>query len=250
MNPSSAESPRQPDNSSRKQQQQRSSSPAGLKDAASKTTQKGSNPSKPITSKQGGGGGGGGRSSRGHSPVSTGRERQAGSAPATRGAAAVQPAGAENPTQSRPAAAAAADRGAVQPAEDASLSSRADQNRVVSDQPCASKSPKLRSKNPRGGEATSNKKSSKGTVGCGPGFWKEGCLQSELIQFHLNKSLGKKGTKMQAKSASPPGSEPELSPERDSSQVAAQPDQKLHEELERLEDENEDLKVMQFYARV
>lgn len=240
MNPSSAESPRQPDNSSRKQQQQRSSSPAGLKDAASKATQKGSNPSKPITSKQGGGGGGGGRSSRGHSPVSTGRERQAGSAPATRGAAAVQPAGAENPTQSRPAA--AADRGAVQPAEDASLSSRADQNRVVSDQPCASKSPKLRSKNPRGGEATSNKKSSKGTVGCGPGFWKEGCLQSELIQFHLNKSLGKKGTKMQAKSASPPGSEPELSPERDSSQVAAQPDQKLHEELERLEDENEDLK--------
>ncbi|XP_063341318.1 microtubule cross-linking factor 3 isoform X3 [Pelmatolapia mariae] len=240
MNPSSAESPRQPDNSSRKQQQQRSSSPAGLKDAASKTTQKGSNPSKPITSKQGGGGGGGGRSSRGHSPVSTGRERQAGSAPATRGATAVQPAGAENPTQSRPAA--AADRGAVQPAEDASSPSRADQNRVVSDQPCASKSPKLRSKNPRGGEATSSKKSSKGTVGCGPGFWKEGCLQSELIQFHLNKSLGKKGTKMQAKSASPPGSEPELSPERDSSQVAAQPDQKLHEELERLEDENEDLK--------
>ncbi|XP_039475378.1 protein SOGA3 isoform X7 [Oreochromis aureus] len=47
---------------------------------------------------------------------------------------------------------------------------------------------------------------------------------------------------MQAKSASPPGSEPELSPERDSSQVAAQPDQKLQEELERLEDENEDLK--------
>uniref|UniRef100_A0A668UBE6 SOGA coiled-coil domain-containing protein n=1 Tax=Oreochromis aureus TaxID=47969 RepID=A0A668UBE6_OREAU len=222
MNPSSADSPRQPDNSSRKQQQQqRSSSPAGLKDAASKTTQKG-------------------RSSRGHSPVSTGRERQAGGAPATRGAAAVQPAGAENPTQSRPAA--AADRGAVQPAEDASSPSRADQNRVVSDQPCASKSPKLRSKNPRGGEATSSKKSSKGTVGCGPGFWKEGCLQSELIQFHLNKSLGKKGSKMQAKSASPPGSEPELSPERDSSQVAAQPDQKLQEELERLEDENEDLK--------
>uniref|UniRef100_A0A3Q0SS34 MTCL family member 3a n=1 Tax=Amphilophus citrinellus TaxID=61819 RepID=A0A3Q0SS34_AMPCI len=247
MNPSSADSPRQPDNSSRKQQQ-RSSSPAGLKDAASKTTQKGSNSSKPITSKQGGGGG---RSSRGHSPVSTGRERQAGGAPATRGAAAVQSAGAENPTQSRPTV--AADRGTVQTAEDsprlvvdASSPSRADQNRVVSDQPCASKSPKLRSKNPRGGESaattSSSKKSSKGTVGCGPGFWKEGCLQSELIQFHLNKSLGKKGTKMQAKSASPPASEPELSPEPDSSQVAAQPDQKIEEEIERLEDENEDLK--------
>ncbi|GLD67455.1 protein SOGA3-like isoform X5 [Lates japonicus] len=118
MNPSSADSPRQPDNSSRKQQ--RSSSPAGLKDSGSKATQKGSNSSKLITSKQGGGGGGGGgggRSSRGHSPVSTGRERQAGGAPATRGAAAVQAAGAESPTLSRPAA-AAADRGGIQTPED------------------------------------------------------------------------------------------------------------------------------------
>lgn len=249
MNPSSADSPRQPDNSSRKQQ--RSSSPAGLKDGGSKATQKGSNSSKPITSKQGGGGGGG-RSSRGHSPVSTGRERQAGVAPAIRGAAAVQAAGAESPTLSR--SAAAADRGGIQTPEDpprlaadASSPSRADPNRVVSDQPCASKSPKLRSKNPRGGEApaatSGSKKSSKGTVGCGPGFWKEGCLQSELIQFHLNKSLGKKGTKMQTKSASPPASEPELSPEPDNPQPAPKPDQRLQDELEKLEDENEDLKV-------
>lgn len=78
-------------------------------------------------------------------------------------------------------------------------------------------------------------------MGCGPGFWKEGCLQTELIQFHLNKSL--KGTKMQAKSASPPASEPELSPEPDSPQPAAHPDHRLQEELERLEDENDDLKV-------
>lgn len=250
MNPSSADSPRQPDNSSRKQQ--RSSSPAGLKDGGSKATQKGSNSSKPITSRQGGVGGGGGvRSSRGHSPVSTGRERQAGGTPAIRGAAAVQAAGAESPTLSRPAA--AADRGGIQTPEDspriatdASSPSRTDPNRVVSDQPCASKSPKLRSKNPRGAEAaaatSSSKKSSKGTVGCGPGFWKEGCLQSELIQFHLNKSLGKKGTKMQTKS-SPPASEPELSPEPDSPQPAPRPDQRLHEEIEKLEDENEDLKV-------
>ncbi|XP_049902780.1 protein SOGA3-like isoform X5 [Epinephelus moara] len=251
MNPSSADSPRQPDNSSRKQQ--RSSSPAGLKDSGSKATQKGSNSSKPIASKQaGGGGGGGGRSSRGHSPVSTGRERQAGGAPAVRGAAAVQAAGAESPTLSRPAA--AADRGSIptpedspRPAADASAPPRADPNRVVSDQPCASKSPKLRSKNPRGGEAAAatsgSKKSSKGTIGCGPGFWKEGCLQSELIQFHLNKSLGKKGTKMQTKAASPPASEPELSPEPDCPQPAAQPDMRLQDDIERLEDENEDLKT-------
>ncbi|XP_029307105.1 protein SOGA3-like isoform X3 [Cottoperca gobio] len=240
MNPSSADSSRQPDNSSRKQQ--RSSSPAGLKDSGSKAAQKGSNSSKPITSKQGGGGG---RSSRGHSPVSTGRERQAGGASAVRGAAAVQAAGAESPTLSR---------GGIQTPEDsprivadASSPSRADQNRVVSDQPCASKSPKLRSKNQRGGEASaatsSNKKSSKSTIGCGPGFWKEGCLQSELIQFHLNKSLGKKGTKMQTKTASPPASEPELSPEPDCPQPAPQPDQRLQEDIERLEDENEDLKT-------
>lgn len=189
------------------------------------------------------------RSSRGHSPVSTGRERQAGGAPAIRGAAAVQAAGAESPTLSRPA-----DRGGVQTPEDtprlaadASSPSRADPNRVVSDQPCASKSPKLRNKNPRGAEATAatsgGKKSSKSTVGCGPGFWKEGCLQSELIQFHLNKSLGKKGTKMQTKSASPPASEPELSPEPDSPQPAPRPDQRMQEEMEKLEDENEDLKV-------
>ncbi|XP_028984992.1 protein SOGA3-like isoform X4 [Betta splendens] len=249
MNPSSAESPRQPDNSGRKQQQQqqqRSSSPAGVKDGGSKAAQKGGNSPKPVASKQGAAGGGGGRSSRGHSPVSAGRERQAGGAAAGRGAAAVQAAGAESPTLSR-----SADRGGVQTPEDsprlvadASPSSRGD--RVVSDQPCASKSPKLRSKNPKGGEAAAvtgaHKKSSKSTVGCGPGFWKEGCLQSELIQFHLNKSLGKKGTKMQAKSASPPASEPELSPEP-VSKPAPQPDQRLQEEIERLEDENDDLKT-------
>ncbi|XP_041844241.1 protein SOGA3 [Melanotaenia boesemani] len=253
MNPSSsADLSRQPDNSSRKQQ--RSSSPAGLKEAGPKTAQKGSNSTKPASKQGGGGGSGGGRGSRGHSPVSTGRERQAGGVPAIRGAAAVQAAGAESPTLSRPAV----DRGSVQSADDSSRlvtdsssPSRADPNRVVSDQPCASKSPKLRSKNSRGGETastttttttSSSKKSSKSTVGCGPGFWKEGCLQSELIQFHLNKSLGKKGTKMQTKSTSPPASEPELSPEPYSPQLAPQPDQRMQDEIERLEDENEDLK--------
>uniref|UniRef100_A0A3Q2DED7 MTCL family member 3a n=1 Tax=Cyprinodon variegatus TaxID=28743 RepID=A0A3Q2DED7_CYPVA len=231
MNSSSA------DNSSRKQP--RSSSPAAVKETGSKTAQKGSNSAKPITPKQGAAGGGGGRGSRGHSPVSG---RQAGGAPPSRGAAAVQPAGAESPTLSRHPA-----EDSPRPAAEASSPSRTDSNRVVSDQPCASKSPKLRSKNPKGGEpapaAGSSKKSSKSTVGCGPGFWKEGCLQSELIQFHLNKSLGKKGSKMQAKSLSPPASEPELSPEPDTPQPAPQPDERMQEEIERLEDENEDLKL-------
>lgn len=238
MNPSAADSPRLADNSGRKQE--RSSSPAGLKDGASKTAQRGGNSSKLVTSKQGGGGGG--RNSRGHSPVSAaGRERQAGGAPVGRGAAAVQAAGAESPTLLR---SAAADRGGAQTPD------AADPPRVVSDQPCASKSPKLRSKTPRGGEAAASsaatsgsKKSSKSTVGCGPAFWKEGCLQSELIQFHLNKSLGKKGATMQIKLASPSASDAELSPERDAPQPAQQPGDRAQDEMERLEDENEDLKV-------
>ncbi|XP_010780880.1 protein SOGA3-like isoform X1 [Notothenia coriiceps] len=230
--------PTQPDNSSRKQQQ-RSSSPAGSKDGGSKATLKGSTSAKPIAAKQAGGG----RSSRGQSPVSTGRERQACGAPAVRSAAAVQASGAESPTLSRGGTHTPEDSPRI--VADASSPSRADPNRVVSDQPCASKSPKLRSKTPKGGEAatSSNKKSSKSTIGCGPGFWKEGCLQSELIQFHLNKSLGKKGTKMQTKSASPPASELELSPEPECPQSAPQPDQGLQDDIERLEDENEDLKI-------
>uniref|UniRef100_A0A3B3I245 MTCL family member 3 n=1 Tax=Oryzias latipes TaxID=8090 RepID=A0A3B3I245_ORYLA len=211
MNPASSDSLRQPDNSSRKQQ--RSSSPAGLKESGCKGGQKGNNTAKPITLKQGG------------------------------GAAAVHAAGAESPTQSRPAAAAQETGETPRPAADAPLTPRADPSCVVSDQPCASKSPKLKNKTPKGGEASGAKKSSKSAVGCGPGFWKEGCLQTELIQFHLNKSLGKKGTKMQAKFASPPASEPELSPEPDSPQRAPQPDQNLQDEIERLEDENEDLKT-------
>ncbi|XP_076006648.1 microtubule cross-linking factor 3 isoform X2 [Genypterus blacodes] len=48
---------------------------------------------------------------------------------------------------------------------------------------------------------------------------------------------------MQVKSASPPASEPELSPEPDSQKPPPQMDQKLQDEFERLEDENDDLKT-------
>ncbi|CAL8356417.1 unnamed protein product [Arctogadus glacialis] len=231
MNPPSsgaADAPRQAESSARPKKQ-RATSPAGGKEGAAS---KGAAAQKGVkTSKQGGGSG---RSSRGHSPVSTttGRERQTG----TKGVAAVQAAsGTESPPPG-PGGRASAERGSHAPDDASSPSSRSEQNRVVSDQPCASKSPKLRSKQPRGGEA---KKSSKSAVGCGPGFWKEGCLQSELIQFHLNKSLGKKGTKM--KQVSPPTSEPELSPEEEPP-PPPQPDERLQEEIEKLEDENEDLK--------
>jgi len=241
MNPSAAaDAPRHAD-----RRQQRPASPARLKEGGAKAAQKGSSSTKAITPKQGGGGGGGGRNSRGHSPVATGRERQAAAAPPVRDA--VQAAGAESPTSSgRPAA---ADRGSAHTPDDcprfladASSPSRADPSRVVSDQPCASKSPKLRSRAPRGDAAPSGGRRSSGP-GCGPGFWKEGCLQSELIQFHLNKSLGKRGTPTQAKTASPPASEPERSPEPEGPAPDPQPDRTPPGDFERLEDENDDLKV-------
>ncbi|KAJ3597792.1 hypothetical protein NHX12_001309 [Muraenolepis orangiensis] len=226
----------------KKKQQHRASSPAGgIKDGASKASATQKTGGK--TSKQGSG-----RSSRGHSPVAAGRERQAG----TKGAAgAVQASGPESPPLSRASA---------EPEQQNRLVSDqnrlvSEQNRVVSDQPCSSKSPKLRAKQPKGGD----QKSSQSAVGCGPGFWKEGCLQSELIQFHLNKSLGKKGTKMmQSKQTSDQGlphpdqglglPHPDQGlPHPDQGlphpdQGLPHPDQGLQEEIEKLEDENEDLK--------
>ncbi|KAM9403973.1 microtubule cross-linking factor 3 isoform 2-T2 [Salvelinus alpinus] len=278
MNPASggaADSRSQLDNSNRKQpqQQQRAASPAGGKDIGSKETPKSSTPSKSITSKQCGGG----RGSRGSSPVSTATSKDRLSSSSSKGAASVagatpvQSAGAEIHTLTRAAAAAAGSgRGAAEERSSQSEDSRCtdisclkgDTTRVVSDQPCSSKSPKLKNNNPRrgGGEgeasstATGNKKSSgKSSVGCGPGFWREGCLQSELIQFHLNKSLkkGGGGGKMKTKTPSPPEpvmetAEPEdLSPEAivNEPEPVPEPDQLFQEEIEKLEDENDELKT-------
>ncbi|XP_062320691.1 protein SOGA3 [Osmerus eperlanus] len=227
---------RQADNSNRKQQ--RASSPAGGKETGSKWTQKSNTQAKSITSKQSGR-----RSSRGQSPISTAtsKERQS-----FKGAAAVQATGTESPTQIRAVTSESAEERTNIPEDtrctDLLSPTRGEPTRVVSDQPCSTKSPKLKSKNPRGDCASNGqKKSSKSTVGCGPGFWKEGCLQSELIQFHLNKSLGEQVGKMQTKTS--PASEPELSPEAAIHEpVPPLPDQRLQDEIEKLEDENEELK--------
>uniref|UniRef100_A0A4W5K9I4 MTCL family member 3a n=2 Tax=Hucho hucho TaxID=62062 RepID=A0A4W5K9I4_9TELE len=228
-----------------KKRQQRASSPAGGKDIGSKETPKSSTPSKSITSKQCGGG----RGSRGSPPVSTAtsKDRQSSS---SKGAAPVQSGGAEIHTLTRAAAAAAGSgRGAAEERSSQSEDSRCtdiscskgDTTRVVSDQPCSSKSPKLKN----------NTSSSKSSVGCGPGFWREGCLQSELIQFHLNKSLKKGGGKMKTKTPSPPEpvtetAEPEdLSPEAivNEPEPVPEADQLFQEEIEKLEDENDELKT-------
>ncbi|XP_056304824.1 protein SOGA3-like [Danio aesculapii] len=72
-------------------------------------------------------------------------------------------------------------------------------------------------------------------VGCGPAFWGGGCLQSELIQYHINKRLRKSGS-MQRQT---PG---ETQAGTQAEEAVTQQDEVLQEEIERLEDENDELK--------
>lgn len=225
-----AADPRQADNSTVKQQQ-RAPSPARFKDATSKTPSKTAS-AKSASTKQGG------KNSRSSSPVaaSAGKDRQA-----TKGAAAVHPSGAESPTTRRSEKAKKIEErhSSTEDADDPP--SKGD--RVVSDQPSSSKSSQSKGKNQRGREgAASCAKPASNTVGCGPGFWREGCLQSELIQFHMNKSLKKEGA-MHAKAATSPGNGMELSPEAPVRPIESHIERDLRDEIEKLNDENDDLKV-------
>lgn len=90
------------------------------------------------------------------------------------------------------------------------------------------------------------------SVGCGAGLglglWRGGCLQAELIQFHLQKRLKRSGAKMQAKADNMGAEEaalgePEPAAEATEAGSVTQQDQALEDEMERLIEENEDLKV-------
>lgn len=85
-------------------------------------------------------------------------------------------------------------------------------------------------------------------AGLGLGLWKGRCLQAELIHFHLQKRLKRRGAEMQAKADSTGTSEtaveePERAAEATEAGSVTQQDQALEEEMERLLEENEDLKV-------
>ncbi|KAI7806528.1 protein SOGA3 isoform X1 [Triplophysa rosa] len=210
------------DNSSMKQQ--RASSPARFKDSPSKT--KSTSAKSPAASKAGG------KRSRSNSPVTVnaGKDKQA------KGAAAVLASGAESPTLKR------ADKS--RSIEERSSSSEepygADEpGVVVSDQPSSTKSSQAKRET---GRADGGKQSAKSAVGCGPGFWREGCLQSELIQFHMNKSL-KKESSMQAKESSSPVAERQVQEDiARQTEAIAQQNRELQEEIKKLEEENEYLK--------
>ncbi|XP_028253729.1 protein SOGA3-like [Parambassis ranga] len=92
---------------------------------------------------------------------------------------------------------------------------------------------------------------SAGSVGCGAGLglglWRGGCLQAELIHFHLHKRLKRSSAKMQTKTESmgtPEAAQGEPGPAGQAIEAASvtQQDEGLEEEMERLLEENEDLK--------
>ncbi|CAI5683445.1 protein SOGA3 isoform X1 [Oreochromis niloticus] len=99
----------------------------------------------------------------------------------------------------------------------------------------------------RSGHGKRNDVSAACGAGLGLGLWKGRCLQAELIHFHLQKRLKKRGAKMQAKADSTGTSEaaleePEPAAEATEAGSVTQQDQALEEEMERLLEENEDLK--------
>ncbi|XP_042596369.1 protein SOGA3-like isoform X1 [Cyprinus carpio] len=206
--------------------QQRASSPAGSKESPSKAA------SKSTSGKASGGASkSGGKSSRSNSPV-TSKDRHT-----ARGAAAVHGSGAESPTLRR-----AEKSKSIEERSSSSEEPYATDEPglgVVSDQPSSTKS----SQGKRETARADGGKTAKSAVGCGPGFWREGCLQSELIQFHMNKSL-KKESGLPAKTQSSPLTEPQLTPADANRppEASPPPNLELQEEIERLEDENEYLK--------
>ncbi|KAL0157748.1 hypothetical protein M9458_045824, partial [Cirrhinus mrigala] len=78
-------------------------------------------------------------------------------------------------------------------------------------------------------------------VGCGPAFWGGGCLQSELIQYHINKRLKKSG-RMQRKASGETQPGPAAQATSGADEPVTQQNEALQDEIQRLEDENEDLR--------
>lgn len=243
MNPaaSGAADSRQADRDNSSKKPHRASSPGRFRgDTPSRSASKSPTTSRRVATKQSG------KNSRGSSPVTApagGKDKQTGSG---KGAAAVHPTGAESPTLKRAEASKKIEQRSNS-AEDSNFpegsSSKGETSRVVSDQPCSSKSSQAKGKNPKAEAASSSKPTAKNTVGCGPGFWRDGCLQSELIQFHINKSLKNNGGKMHTKTTGSPVAEPEQLPVAVEAVPVPQPNQEMQDEIERLEDENDDLKV-------
>ncbi|XP_028997865.1 protein SOGA3-like [Betta splendens] len=233
------------DNSSGRRRQHRPPSSAGAQQGATKRARRrpGRSGSPPPAGRR--------RSTAGEGSASSadGRERE----PESRGAAAVRADGAEaDVAGANRADAVSADRA------DSSLPGRRSALRLpfLEGDPAPRASPhraasvKASDRRPGGEEAGAGERSGRSVgrgAGLGLGLWRGGCLQAELIHFHLQKRLKRGGGGMQTK-ADDRGAEeaahgePEPAAEATEAVSVTQQDQALEEEVERLLDENDDLK--------
>ncbi|KAM3931784.1 microtubule cross-linking factor 3 isoform 2-T2 [Leptodactylus fuscus] len=130
---------------------------------------------------------------------------------------------------------------------------RTEQGRVATPEQSGDGSPKsvkLKGKtSPKGGDgAQSSQSQAAGAVGKSPkkqssggGYWKEGCLQSELMQFHLKKGLAAAGNAVNSKGN---GGEAEQAAgqEQQAAAEASRAASELQDEVDKLREENESLK--------
>ncbi|XP_074541595.1 microtubule cross-linking factor 3-like [Halichoeres trimaculatus] len=246
-----ADPPSSSDNSAGrwKKRQHRAPSPATAQERATRRAQRRSNRSiSPLT---------GGRSKNtGQREVlrpHTGRERE----PEGRGGAAVHPDGAEagvhgtnraDAVEENPINLSAPARRCV--IQLPCIKADSTQHYLPERAPSASSPAEVRSR-----KAAEESERGGVSVGCGPGLglglWRGGCLQAELIQYHLQKRLKRRGANMQTKTDNA-GSEEAAMGESEQvveateagsvTQQEQDQDQAFEDEMERLIDENEDLK--------
>ncbi|XP_050927892.1 protein SOGA3 isoform X1 [Lates calcarifer] len=130
---------------------------------------------------------------------------------------------------------------------------RSSSGRVSSSSSSSSSSFSGKTKEKKPGEQGSHRERGGGSVGCGGaglglGLWRGGCLQAELIHFHLQKRLKRSGARMQTKAVDDAGAEEaargEMEPAAEATEAGSvtQQDQAFQDEMERLLEENEDLK--------
>lgn len=122
---------------------------------------------------------------------------------------------------------------------------RTETNKVGTPEQSGDGSPKTvkvkgKSPPPKGGDGAQSSQAAPGAVGKSPkkqsgAYWKEGCLQSELMQFHLKKGLAAAGANKEPDNGQQPA---EMEGWR-----AASGFQELQDEVEKLKEENESLKV-------
>lgn len=132
---------------------------------------------------------------------------------------------------------------------------RTEQGRVATPEQSGDGSPKnvkLKGKtSPKGGDGAQSSQAAGAAAGKSPkkqssggGYWKEGCLQSELMQFHLKKGLAAAGNTMSSKGnggeAEQAGGQPR---QQQAAAEASGAANELQDEVEKLREENECLKV-------